>query len=229
MNNYIKSYNDLKEILPSIVDTEWGYYVCKDCGHLYEVEYCTYPMRTDRCPNNHIIGGTDHVLYKKDIRVFLNKNNYEKFIEYWSTEEEWWSSFLFKTLEEFKNEYVKQYLIIRQKGIMSDFRTQDFNTNIPVRELHNISYRLLNFILYSYLMGALILNNLTKEEARNYLVENILPETLFGIVKNDWALLDSSLKEIGITNIQTFMNIIFDKIIDLMNGFESSNTQSFRK
>ena len=104
-------------------------------------------------------------------------------------------------------------------------RSKDFNANIPVGELHNISYLLLNFILFSYLMGALILDNLTEEEARNYLVQNIFPRTLFGIVKNDWALLDLSLKEIGITNIQTFMNIIFDKIIDLMNSFESSNTQ----
>ena len=104
-------------------------------------------------------------------------------------------------------------------------RSKDFNANIPVGELHNISYLLLNFILYSYLIGALILDNLTEEEARNYLVENIFPRTLFNIVKNDWALLDLSLKEIGITNIQTFMNIIFDKIIDLMNSFESSNTQ----
>ena len=225
MNSWIKSYNDLGEILPGISDTDWGYYICKDCGHLYEVEYCTYPMRTDKCPNNHIIGGTGHILYKKDIRVFLNKERYDNFISKWSNCKSWWSSFLFKTLEDFKNEYVNQYLIKREKGIISEFRAQDFKSKITVRELNNISYRLMNFILYSYLMGALILNNLTKEEAKNYVVENILPETLFGIIKNDWELLDSSLKDIGIINVQAFINIIFDEIIELMNDFESSNTQ----
>ena len=31
-----------------------GYYICRDCGFLYEVRPCTLPTATDRCPNGHI-------------------------------------------------------------------------------------------------------------------------------------------------------------------------------
>ena len=33
-----------------------GYYICKDCGYLYDVPYCTFPISTAKCINNHIIG-----------------------------------------------------------------------------------------------------------------------------------------------------------------------------
>lgn len=84
--------------------------------------------------------------------------------------------------------------------------------------MNNIAFRILDFILYSYLIGSFILNNLNKEEMQNYLVENLFPHTLFGIIKKNWELLDISLKEIGITNIQTFINMTFDKIIKLINN-----------
>ena len=232
INEYIKSYNDLLEKLPKKLNL--GYYICKDCGYLYEVEPCTYPMRTNTCPNNHTIGGTEHVCYKKDIRVFLDKKSNDDFKKYWDdlypqckwhNYKDWQPSFLHKTLEEFKKEYIDQYLSKRQKGIISDFRYNDFEKNNPVRNLSNIAYRLLNFILYSYLLGAFILNNLNKEEARDFLVENLFPHSLFGIIKNGWISLDKSLKEIGIDNAQTFMNLIFEKVIELMNNLESLDTQ----
>ena len=232
MNEYIRSYNDLLEKLPKKLDI--GYYICKDCGFLYEVEPCTYPMKTNTCPNNHTIGGTEHVCYKKDIRVFLDKKSNEDFKKYWDdlyprcrwhNYKDWQPSFIHKTLEEFKTDYIEQYLVKRQKGIISDFRYNDFENNIQVRNLTNIAYRLLNFILYSYLLGAFILNNLSIEEARNFLVENLFPHTLFGVIKNGWKSLDKSLKEIGINNAQTFINIIFDKVIELMNKLDSVDTQ----
>ena len=232
MNEYIRSYNDLLEKLPKKLDI--GYYICKDCGFLYEVEYCTYPMKTNTCPNNHTIGGTQHVCYKKDIRVFLDKKSNEDFKKNWDdlypkyqwhNYKDWQPSFIHKTLEEFKRDYIDQYLSKKQKGIISEFRYNDFENNIQVRNLSNIAYRLLNFILYSYLLGAFILNNLSVEEARNFLVENLFPHTLFGVIKNGWKALDKSVKEIGINNAQTFINIIFDKVIELMNNLDSVDTQ----
>ena len=47
-----------------------GYYICKDCGFLYEVRPCTLPTATHYCSNGHIIGGTSHNCYKQDIRIF---------------------------------------------------------------------------------------------------------------------------------------------------------------
>ena len=228
VNEFIKSYNDLIEKLPKKL--EIGYYVCKDCGFLYEVPPCTFPMSTEKCPNNHTIGGQNHICSKLDIRVFLDKKSDDDFKIQWYYNDgdykPWHDSFLHKTLEEYKNEYVNKYLLQKNKGIINDFRYTDFEKNSPVRELNVISYRIMNFILYSYLLAAFILNNLSKDEARNYLVENLFPHTLFGIIKKGWELLNISLNEIGIENIKVFMNMIFDKVIELMNSLESVETQN---
>ena len=225
VNEFVKSYNDLIEKLPKKL--EIGYYVCKDCGYLYEVPPCTFPCSTEKCPNNHPIGGIDHVCSKLDIRVFLDKKSDDDFRKSWNNNyyKPWHDSFLHKTIDEYKAEYVDKYLLQRKKGIISEFRINDFENNSPVRELNIISYRIMNFILYSYLMGSFILNILNKDEIRNYLVENLFPHTLFGIIKKGWDLLNKSLKEIGIDNVQTFMNMIFDKVIELMNNLESVDTQ----
>ena len=184
-------------------------------------------MTTGKCPNGHIIGGESHKCSKLDIRVFLDKKSDDDFKQYWNYNnyKSWHDSFLHKTLDEFKKEYIDQYLLQMQKGIISDFRVNDFEKNSPVRELNIISYRVMNFILYSYLMGSFILNNLNIEEVRSYLVENLFPHTLFGIIKKNWELLDISLKDIGINNVQIFMNMIFDKMIELMENLESVDTQ----
>ena len=87
-----------------------------------------------------------------------------------------------------------------------------------------ITFRLLNFILYSFLLGSFILKNLSKDEASNYLVENLFPHTLFGIIKKNWELLDISLKKKGIEKIQTFLNMAFDKIIELIQNLNTSDS-----
>ena len=35
------------------------------------------------------------------------------------------------------------------------------------------------------------LDNINQNEAKNYLVENLFPHTLFGIIKKNWELLDA--------------------------------------
>ena len=215
INEFIKSYHDLEEEFKRIENL--GYYICKDCGFLYRVLPCTCPTSIGKCENGHIIGGLNERCSKMDIRVFpdLNSLNNGKKND----------SFIVKTLEQFKTEYVDQYLLQNAKGIMKDYRNNDFERNDPVRNLHNITYRLLNFILYSNILGAFILNYLNNQEMSNFLIEFLEPYTLFGIIKKDWSILNNSLKEIGIENIQIFINIIFDKIIDLMINLESANTQ----
>ncbi len=74
-------------------------------------------------------------------------------------------------------------------------------------------------------MCSYILNNLTDDEIKPYLVENLFPHTLFGIVKKGWELLDISLKNKGIENVQMFMNMILDKIIEIMEKYDSIDTE----
>ena len=222
INEYLKSYNILDEKLKQKLNM--GYYICKDCGFLYEVKPCTYPMITDKCPNGHVIGGHDHVCSKKDIRVFYEQADINNFTKYWHSYPNWYNSFISTTLKDFKTNYVDKNIIKPQKGIIKDFEINEFEKKTPVRDINIITFRILNFILYSYLIGSYILNNLSKEEANNYLVENLFPHTLFGIIKKNWEFLSIYLKENGIENIQIFINMIFEKIIKLINNLKSVDT-----
>jgi hypothetical protein len=127
-------------------------------------------------------------------------------------------------LKQFKEQYVDKYLNKKFKGIMKDYTIELFEKNSPVRNMHFITFRILNFILYSFLMCSYILDNISEIESKDYLVENLFPRTLFGIVKKNWELLDVALKQIEIENIQTFITGIFDKIIEIMEKYNSMDT-----
>ena len=230
INYFVNSYNYLSEELQKKADV--GYYVCKDCGFPYEIPRCTFPNYAGepiKDPNGHMIYGHDHVLIKLDIRVFLNQNHLDDFRNKYSwpykSYKTWHDSFQSKTLEEFKAQYVDKFLKEKHKGIIEGYTIENFEKNDPVRKMNNISFRVLNFILYSFLMFSYILNNLSNEEVKIYLVENLFPHTLFGIVKKGWELLNISLKNIGIENAQTFMNMIFEKIIEIMEKYDSIDTE----
>ena len=220
-NEFLKSYNILKEKLEKRLDM--GYYICKDCGFLYEVKPCTFTMAEDSCSKNHVIGGKNHMCSKKDIRVFLDKNDYDKLCNYWR-HPDWVGSFVFSTINDFKTNYVDKNVPKPSKGIIKDYEINDFERNSDIRDINIITFRLLNFILYSYLLGSYILDNLSKEEMKLYLVENLFPVSLFGIVKKNWELLDIALKEKGVENIQTFMNMIFQKMNEFICNLQSVDT-----
>ena len=224
VNEFLKSYYILVEKLKKRENL--GYYTCKDCGFLYNVEPCTFPMAKGKCPNGHDIGGEEHVSVKKDIRIFLNKEEDEKFTNRWKNsknqgEEPWVNYFVHTTLEEFKREYVDKNTLKMKKGIITDYECENFIKDIPVRDLNIISFRLLNFILYSFLLGSYALNNFSKDDMKKYLIENLQPHNIIGILKKNWELLGKLLEKYNIENVQTFINMIFDDIIEIMNNLES--------
>ena len=223
VNEFLKSYYLLIEKLKK--REQIGYYTCKDCGFLYEVPYCTFPMEKGMCPNMHPIGGEHHVCAKKDIRVFLNEQEDEKLIESWGRrknagEEPWVNYFVHTTLEEFKKDYVDKNTLKINKGIISCYEYENFIKDSPVRELNIITFRLLNFILYSFLLGSYALNNLNEDEMRKYLIENLQPHNIIGILKKNWELLGIELAKYNIENVQTFLNMTIDDIIDMMSNIE---------
>ena len=220
MNEFIKSYNYLASKFPA--KELMGYYICKDCGYVYEIRPCTFPVHEYHCPYGHIIGGRNHILSKKDFRIFNDQQHIKDFCN--GRSPDYINSFDAMSLEDFKKNYVDQYLLHKEKGILENFTVEDFDKNTPVRELNNLTYRLLSIILYSYLLGAYILNNLTVDEMRKYLVDNLFPHSLFGIIKKNWAILDSSLKLIGFENINIFLNMKFNEIMKFINNLKSVDT-----
>ena len=222
ISEYLKSYNILKEKLKLRLNI--GYFICRDCGFLYEISACGFPMSTTTCPNGHVIGGTNNICYKKDIRVFYYQNDIQAFNNAWRSHPNWYNSYISITLDDFKANYVDKYVIKPKKGISNDYDYLEFGKNSSIRDINIITFRLLNFILYSFLLGSYILNNLNKNEVQNYLVENLFPHSLFGIIKKNWELLNIYLREIGIDNIQIFLNMIFKKLIELIKNLKSVDT-----
>ena len=82
-------------------------------------------------------------------------------------------------LKDFKNKYIDNRKDIVEKGIINNFDIITFENKISVRNMHKITYRFKNFILYSYLLGSYILNNLNENDIAEYLVENLFPFTFF--------------------------------------------------
>ena len=224
INEYIKAYNYLYPIYP--FKSNMGYYICKDCGSLYEILPCSFPTVVSYCPNKHKIGGIKHRLCKKDIRI-LNTTDYFNELKRVNTwlERDVFETFLPLTLDEYKKQYVDKYLENIEKGILENFTIQEFIKDHDIRGMNIITFRVLNFILYSYLIGSYILGNINKIEMRKYLVDNLFPYSLFGIVKKNWELLDKSLKTYGIKSISVFINMIFNDIIFFMIDLKQVDTQ----
>ena len=79
-----------------------------------------------------------------------------------------------------------------------------------VRNLGEISFRLLNFILYNHLYFANCLNYYPNEQFKNDL--SLVEMNCLDIIQANWNLLDEALRKRNIISIQIFMNLIFDKI-----------------
>jgi hypothetical protein len=177
-------------------------------------------MSKSFCPNGHVIGGIDHILAKKDLRVFYENSDFDNLYKKWKkakNSKAWFNSFEKVNLQEFKNNYVDKNIITTQKGIVKGLDINDFENPSSTRDIDIITFRLLNFILYSYLMGSYILKSLSKEEVKDYLILGYKP-SLFDVIKKNWELLNYSLKIKGIENIQIFMNMIFDDLIVMINN-----------
>ena len=156
INEFVKAYNFLADKFP--MKELMGYYVCKDCGFAYEIRPCTFPVHTFHCPNGHTIGGTNHILYKKDFRVFYDQADIDNFCR--NRSREYINAFQAITISDFKKNYVDKYIMSKDKGILENFTIEDFEKKGVVRGMKNITYRFLNFILYSYLLVYLMTSNL---------------------------------------------------------------------
>ena len=101
ISEYERSYNKLQNLF-SLKRTGFGYYICKDCGYLYEVPPSGFPMDTAKCPNGHIIGGNNHLCYKKDLRIFETQGDYEQlYSKYNGYYNNWFNSFEKVLLKDF--------------------------------------------------------------------------------------------------------------------------------
>ena len=116
----------------------------------------------------------------------------------------------------------------KEKGIQKsdgDFFEKDSKI---IRYLSQISYRILNFILYSHLLFSKVYNN-------NDDFDKSLPKIMSRIeVLNEcWMMIQNELYKLGINSIDIFINYIFLDLFSALNKHRAINNykelESFEK
>ena len=126
----------------------------------------------------------------------------------------------YMTIDDFKETYINNKFQ-EEKGITKNDENHLKKDNKIVRDLTQVSYRLLNFILYSHLFFARLL---TEDKA----YDNFLPEKMkWGTLINQlWELLNMELNNNGVNNIEQFMNYIFKDLFIILN--ENTNIKEYQ-
>ena len=115
------------------------------------------------------------------------------------------------TLEEFK-ENVMAKSFQKEIGVYIPDKDTFKNNDKIVRNLSQISFKLLNYILYSHLFFAKLITN--KPEFDKYLPKG----KKWGETLNQcWTILNNELKKISIYSIEKFMNYIFIYLFPILN------------
>ena len=122
----------------------------------------------------------------------------------------------YMTLSEFKDKYIKKYFE-NEKGILKTTKNNFRNINKIIRNLSQISYRLLNYILYTHLFFAKAIND-NNEIYDQYLPKNM---TWDEIIFDCWNFLKLELLELKIDLIDEFMYYTFPELFPVINDLKN--------
>ena len=152
-------------------------------------------------------------LFKRDkyLRIFKDENEIE-ILKKFKKNRDKMKEINYMTLKDFEEKYIIDSLK-NEKGIYRTDQNNFRNTNKIIRNLSQISYRLLNFILYINLFFARLITMRTTEIDR-YLPRGMSwPETIL----ESWNFLKKELLEKNISSIEDFMNYIFVGLFPKLN------------
>ncbi len=222
-----KVYSQLKTELPEARD-EIGYYICncKPNGpflHLVQspdgfptskdqakCQYCNEKIKYERF----FFGKKSTMRERKNyFRVFLNDSKKQKAETNVKQREG-----NFETLDSFKEKYVDDNLRNEDKGIIQISREYFMKEDKYIRSLSQISYRLLNYILFSNLLYSSALGYIQIYELRNYGAKDM---SCIRMIENNWEKLKKELSKKNINNIEIFMNMIFNDITNILSRINS--------
>lgn len=126
----------------------------------------------------------------------------------------------YKMINDFKEQYIDKNFQ-EERGITKIDENHLKKDNKAIRDLSQVSYRLLNFILYSHLFFARLCNEDKKFD--NYLPQNMKWGKL---INQLWELLKIELNNNGVNSIELFMNYIFNELFKKLN--ESTNIKEYQ-
>ena len=214
-----------------------GCYVCLcDKGYYHSVPsgFPGYSETNITCPNcKKAIGAVEkyqeerddkenkiklHKIYetiKRDnyFRIFNDQNEIKK-IEDNRAKYKKLREINYMTKEDFYKKYIKS-LYVKEKGLNTINENHFKKENKKIRNLSQISYRLLNYILYSHLFFARLYTNAVKFD--NYIPKGM---TWFSTIKECFILLKKELEKKGLKEIEIFMNFIFKDLFNKLHDKE---------
>ena len=125
----------------------------------------------------------------------------------------------YMTKKAFKDEYITP-LYKQEKGLHKVNENKFKKDNKVIRNLSQISYRLLNYILYSHLFFAKLFLDSQNYDTKYF--DEYLPGemTWINTINECFILLQKELSKIGIKQIEIFMNLVF---VDLFNKLHEQN------
>lgn len=202
-----------------------GCYVCS-CGYYYDIDPCGFPTknRTFDCPVCGLkigwgpkpvkAGEETHgmVIRPGHLRIFKDQKAKKYQMRVFDEVDENIPNMIL-------DDYIKNVIEpIRNKnnfGLAHLSKNFFEKKNKKIRNLTQIGYRLLSYIFYCHLFYSYQIGNISENNLKDYLVENM---SLIDIIETNWNLLKEALKEKCINNIQIFLNLIFDDISVLMKN-----------
>ena len=173
---FVESYYSIKKYIETSDKSSYGdgFYVC-NCGEWYYTPPCGVPITISYCINcKKEIGGKNQILtkrgkekYEKEIiRVYYNEKNKENVQNRNDLKkiykDQWYDSILFEDFEkESKDKMNKDY-----KGIICNNYILFNQVKKTIRNLSEISYRILSYIIYSNILFSCILGYIKIEELK---------------------------------------------------------------
>ena len=144
--------------------------------------------------------------FKKEINDIKNDDNYNDKMN-------------FMTIDEYKKKYIINENFIK-KGIYINSDKDNFkNDEKIVRNLPQISFRILNYILFSNLFFVRLITN-KKDDFEKYLPQGMnWAETL----SECWNILKNELLKINIDSIEKFISYLFSDLFPILNNKNKIN------
>ena len=233
-NLKLHSLSKIEDHLMSFKD-EIGCYVCS-CGFYYTIDPCGFPTEKDRfkCPEckedigygEKVIdfGPNKHgmIIRPGHYRIFKDSNQKNEQMEKYGDCDE---NIPNRTLEQYKKEVIDPILNDFKYNINRTSENRFMERDKNIRNMSQITYRLLNFLLYSHLFYANCLDYIPDDQLKNYLHENM---KCIEIMQKDWNFLKEALEAKNITSIQIFINLIFKRLSESIKNCSQMKKQNER-
>ena len=217
--SYYELYNKIENHFKK--NPNEGCYICLcDKGYYHKIPsgFPGYEEKGLKCPYcNRFIGTKEIYIKDKEnkLNLFYEPIKSENYFRIFFDEKEvndtdkiYLSKINYMTKDAFKNKYIIP-LYKKEEGLNEIDENKFRKNNKIIRNLDQISYRLLNYILYSHLFFAKLLTN-------EDIFDDYLPKlsdnkrmSWINMINECFILLKKELDKKGINRIDIFMNLIF--------------------